>query len=33
MDKEISKHYGLADDVKPADKETLYPIDLENRLS
>ena len=32
-DREISKLYGLADEVKPADKETFFPLDLENRLS
>ena len=33
VDREIQKLYGQSDDVRPADREDIYSIDLEQRLS
>ena len=33
VDREIQKLYGQSDEVQPADREDLYSIDLEQRLS
>ena len=33
VDREIRKQYGLVDEVRPADRDEFYSIDIEQRLS